>query len=135
MDTLKAGCYLIDIKNKNVALIYRIKQNDYTFPKGHLEPNETLEDCALRETAEETKRDGEIIKSIPPIIERYTTPSNEKCVCYMYVAKDIGPSDNNSEDTHDLIWTHINEVENKLSYQSLKDSWMQILQKILNLLK
>ena len=28
MKTMKAGCYLIDIKNKCVALVFRDKQND-----------------------------------------------------------------------------------------------------------
>ena len=62
METLKAGCFLINIETKNVALVYRIKQNDYSFPKGHKEDNETLEQCAIRETAEETRRVAEIVK-------------------------------------------------------------------------
>ena len=57
---LKAGCILINQKNKKIALVYRQKQKDYSFPKGHLEDGESLIECAIRETAEETKRNGEI---------------------------------------------------------------------------
>ena len=46
--TLKAGIILIN-KNK-IALIYRDNYNDYSFPKGHLEDNESLIECAIRET-------------------------------------------------------------------------------------
>ena len=41
MSTLKAGVVLLNLKNHKVGLIYREKQNDYTFPKGHLEKGET----------------------------------------------------------------------------------------------
>ena len=42
MKTMNAGCYIIDIKNKCVALVFRDKQNDFSFPKGHLGKGETL---------------------------------------------------------------------------------------------
>ena len=37
-----------------VLLIHRSRQDDWTFPKGKLEPGETFQACALREVAEET---------------------------------------------------------------------------------
>lgn len=134
MATQKAGCYLIDTQTKMVALIFREKQNDFTFPKGHLEQNETLEECAIRETAEETKRNAKIVTTISPIIETYTTPKGEDCECHMFVATDEGSSDNASTDTHDLVWTPIDEVFSKLSYDSLKKSWQKVLPEILNIL-
>lgn len=134
MKTIKAGCYLIDFENKKVALVYREKYNDYSFPKGHLEEGETVEECALRETAEETKRNGVILKNIKEIKEEYTTPRGESCECYMFVAKDVGKSDNNSLDTHLTVWVPIEEVEEKLTYQNLKNSWLSVKDKIIELL-
>ena len=70
MEILKAGCFLINIETKEISLIYRKKQNDYSFPKGHVEKGESLKEAAIRETAEETKRIAEIINDYEPYIER-----------------------------------------------------------------
>jgi len=123
METQKAGCVLLNTQSKSIGLIYRDYRNDYSFPKGHVEEGETHLETAIRETAEETKREAAVFEEIEPYIEHYTTPSGEACVCYMYLAADMGPSDNDSTDTHDLIWTPLDEVENKLSYPSLKLVW------------
>ncbi len=135
MKTIKAGCYMVNLKDKTVAIVYREKQKDYSFPKGHLDEGESIIDCAIRETEEETKRKPKIIEQIKPLVEEYTTPKGEKCVCYMYYAVDNGPSDNNSLDTHPTKWIKFEEVEDILSYQSLKKSWAEAkpnIQKILN---
>ena len=44
----------IIIKNGKIALVYREKKNDYSFPKGHLEEGETPSQCAIREIYEES---------------------------------------------------------------------------------
>lgn len=130
METIKAGCYLVDVKNKKVALVYREKRNDWSFPKGHREEGETIEECAVRETAEETKRVAQIVPEIEPIVERYQTPAGEKCACYMFVAIDKGHSDNDSWDTHDTYFIDVDKVEEKLTYEDLKQSWKSVLPKI-----
>lgn len=130
METIKAGCYLVDLKNKKVALVYREKRNDWSFPKGHKEEGETIEECAVRETAEETKRVAQIVPEIEPVVERYQTPAGEKCACYMFVAIDKGHSDNDSWDTHDTYFIDVDKVEEKLTYEDLKQSWKSVLPKI-----
>lgn len=132
MLTQKAGCYLINKKNKTVAIVYREYLNDYSFPKGHLEEGETLKECAIRETAEETKHDGKIIDEIPATVEQYITPSGKHCECHMFVAEDIGKSENQSTDTHPTHWVKFDDVENKLSYESLKIKWREAFSHIKN---
>ena len=69
----KAGCILINIPNKTVYLVYREKLNDFSFPKGHLEKNETLIECAIRETKEETKRDCVLLSNEPIYVDKDIT--------------------------------------------------------------
>lgn len=133
MVTQKSGCYLVNLETRQVAVVYRDYLDDWSFPKGHLEDGETLEECAIRETAEETKRVAKIIDKFEPIVEKYTTPRGEKCECYMYIAVDMGKSDNTSEDTHPTFWIDIDEVEDKLTYPGLKKSWKMAIDKIKNL--
>ena len=132
---LKAGCILINVKDKTIALVYRKKQNDYSFPKGHLEQGESLIDCAIRETAEETKRNCVILEDNPIYVEEYVTPNGENVRLYYYLSKDIGPSNNNSEDTHDTYWIPYDKVEEFLSYDSLKEVWNAIKAKVNNYFK
>ena len=116
MITEKAGCFLIKKETKEIALIYRKKQNDYSFPKGHVEKGETLKEAAI-------------------FVEKYTTPRGENCVCYMFFALDNGVSDNQSEDTHDIIWTQFANVEDTLSYDSLKNTWNSVKDTIIKILE
>lgn len=134
MVTKKAGCFLIKKETKEIALIYRKKHNDYSFPKGHVEKNESLKETAIRETAEETKRIAYIIDKYPPFTEEYITPKNEECICYMFFAIDKGKSNNQSEDTHDVIWTKFDKVYDILSYDSLKNTWNSVKDTIIEIL-
>ena len=135
MKVEKAGCILINIKNKKIGLIYRNKHNDYSFPKGHKEDGETLIECAIRETAEETKRDCELYSNEPVAKEHYFDSKNDEVDMYYFIAIDKGKSLNNSEDTHDLIWTEFDKVEETLTYNSLKTIWNEIKDKVYNILE
>lgn len=136
MPTLKAGCFLIDTKTKKLAVVYRQKFKQYSFPKGHLEGEESLLECAIRETEEETKRKPKVLPEFEPIVEAYTTPAGELCECYMYFAIDDGPSDNKSTDSHDTFWFYTNEIDDLICYSDgLLNTYRQakpIIQKILN---
>ena len=132
-ETLKAGCYLVNKETGEVALVHREKQDDYSFPKGHKEDGESLKECAIRETAEEIKRDAIIVED-EAFIERYITPKGERCACHMFIAFDNGKSDNKSTDTHEVVWVKIDDVSSKLTYKSLKMSWRKVKDKIKELI-
>ncbi len=66
---LKAGCIVIDPKMQTIGLIYREKLNDFEFAKGHLKTGETITECAIRETAEETKHIAKPLFKVKPLLE------------------------------------------------------------------
>ena len=45
---------LVTDRDGRVLVAHRPRYNDWSFPKGKLDPGETLEECALREVEEET---------------------------------------------------------------------------------
>ena len=130
MKVEKAGCVLINKENNCIGLIYRSKQKDYSCPKGHKEEGESLIDCAIRETAEETKRNCRLYSDTPAAVEHYFDSKKDEVDMYYYIALDTGKSDNDSLDTHDLIWIEYDDVENVLSYDSLKKIWMEVKDKV-----
>lgn len=134
MKVEKAGTILINLETKKIGLIYRKKQNDYSFPKWHKEINETLIECAIRETNEETKRNCIIYYDKPIFKEHYFDSKKDEVDMYYYIAIDNGKSNNDSIDTHDLIWVNIDDVYKTLSYSSLKNVWNKVKKIVLDVL-
>lgn len=127
----KAGCILINKEIKKIGLVYRKKLNDYSFPKGHLEENETLSECAVRETTEETGRDCKLISDKEIGVIEYTNYEGQ-IKTYMFLALDKGKTNKKiaEKDKEELVWVNYNEVESKLSYQNLKDFWNKVKEKV-----
>ena len=125
MKVKKAGTILINLPRKEIGIVYREKRNDYTFPKGHLEDGETLKECAIRETEEETGRKNHIVFEEKVHVENYITPSGEDVECYYYLAIDDGKTDKEFSDDlkEKIIWLDYKEVKSKLSYDSLRIVW------------
>ena len=126
----KAGTILLNKDNKKIALVYRKKHDNISFPNGHLEENETFEECAIRETLEET---GRICKIIKPIyINKYMSKEGE-VENYMFLAIDKGLFSTNIDE--ELLWISIDKVKDYLKYDELKIMWNEIYSDIENELK
>ena len=122
----KAGCILINYSTKKVALVCR--NNEYSFPKGHLEKGETIQECAIRETIEETGHNYHVVgdKEIAKI--RYMSSKGEEVENYFYLVVDDGVYEKEikEKDKEETIWTNIKDVEKTLSYLNLKQLWNTI---------
>lgn len=132
----KAGTILLSKDYKKVGLVYRTKLDDYSFPKGHIEKDETLIECALRETEEETGRKCTLITNEE--IGKLEYVNYEGTIyTHLFLAIDNGPTTKfiNEYDKENLVWVDINDVANKLTYNDLKEFWLNNLDKINKLIK
>ena len=128
MSIKKAGTILINLENKKIGLVYREKTNDYSFPKGHLEKGETILECAVRETEEETLRKNHLFNNKEVDIIKYDSEEEKNVEVYYYLAIDEGETIKNipQKDREKLIWEDINDVYSLLTYENLKEMWKKI---------
>src|ERR1043166_1286743 len=61
---IECSCVVIQNKNKQYLLVYNKKYNNWSFPGGKLEPNETPLQAAKREVFEETNLSVQDLKQV-----------------------------------------------------------------------
>ena len=137
MATKKAGTILLNLETKQIGLVYRDKDNGYTFPKGHLEKGETLEECAIRETEEETLRKNHLIDGKIIGVDKYSSEEENDVEVYYYLSIDEGKTSKDIElkDREELLWKDIDEVYSVLTYNNLRKMWKDIKNTVLKVIK
>lgn len=105
---------------KEVLLLYREKQRDWSFPKGHREPGEDAEQAMRRELAEETGLEVSMIKELPPL--SYIGPQAKAVEVSMFL---VSPSDGREASVEHvgdrLEWIPVPEVGGRLTHENLKE--------------
>ena len=98
-----------------LAVLHRPHREDWSFPKGKLEPGETFEECALREVAEESGLTCRLERFIgtTEYIHRKGRP---KIVAYWLMSVIEGTFEVNPE-ADELRWCTIDEARRLVTYE------------------
>ncbi len=117
----KAGAIILSTEKPNhILLVYRAKRDDWTFPKGHIEPNEKPEETMVRELKEETGLSVKVIKQLPD--HQYTNEVGIVCPTTMYLVVSTDDTQLKPEYPGDrLEWIPFEQVNERLSYENLKE--------------
>lgn len=103
--------------NKIKLLIIKQHDNYWSFPKGHVEKNETEEETAIREIKEETNIDVEIDNNFRKVITYSPKEGVIKDVVF-FMGKAL--SDNiiiDPNELYDAKWENINKVKEHFNYK------------------
>jgi 8-oxo-dGTP pyrophosphatase MutT (NUDIX family) len=93
---LAAGAALVDPARRELLLLHLTEEDRWCFPKGHVEPGETVEAAALREVEEETGLAGVPLgPEIGQVTYRFYQPKKDrsvvKTVVYFVVPTPVRP--------------------------------------------
>lgn len=122
-ERLAAGGLVIDngTGTPRVLLVHRPLYDDWSFPKGKLDPGETVEEAALREVREETGLECRIIRKLATTRYRYRTRSKgrlrPKAVHYFLMERVSGEIQAPGEEVDRAEWFEFDEAARKLSYE------------------
>jgi 8-oxo-dGTP diphosphatase len=108
-----------DDERLEVAVVYRPKYDDWTLPKGKLDPGETFEQAALREVEEETGLRCRLGRPLEDTHyrDRHDRPKLVKWWAMEVVSGDFAPNNEVSE----LAWLTPAEARERLSYDRDKE--------------
>ena len=101
------------VRDGRIAVVHRPKYDDWSLPKGKLDPGETFEQAALREVHEEVGLRCELGRELPPT--HYTHKGRPKIVRYWLMTCDDGEFSPDDE-VDEVRWLTPDEARGILSY-------------------
>ena len=122
----KAGAIVLHhADSAKIALIYRAKEKDWSFPKGHIESDETPLAACIREVEEEIGLKVNMLFQLPD--NEYLHKTGRKIITHMYLVRSKGGNFIPEHPGDKIEWTDIQEVKNRLVYDNLKNYYQSIL--------
>jgi 8-oxo-dGTP diphosphatase len=98
-----------------LAVVHRPRYDDWSFPKGKLDPGEGWEACALREVQEETGLRCRLLRELPPV--GYTDHKGRaKAVRYWLMEPEGDDGFTPDDEVDELRWLAPDAVSELLSY-------------------
>lgn len=113
-DEVRAAGAVLENDAGEVAVIYRPKYDDWTLPKGKLEPGETEEEAAVREVEEETGYIGELGDELGSV--SYTDRHGRPKVVHYWRMKVTGGEFQPNREVSELLWLPAQQAAERLSF-------------------
>ena len=98
-----------------VCVVHRPRYDDWTFPKGKLDPGESFEDAALREVEEETGLRCTLESELPST-EYRDNKDRPKIVRYWQMEVDEDPGFVPNDEVDEVRWLPMAEARELLTY-------------------
>ena len=128
---VEKACGCIIIEDQKVLLIKQ-KDENWGFPKGHVEEGETEEETAAREVKEETNIDVEIESSKKYEME-YKLPNGNLKQVVLFMAKKIGGEEKRQqEEIAELNWYTLEEALEILTFNNTKEVLRKVIKEFKN---
>jgi 8-oxo-dGTP diphosphatase len=107
------------VRDGQVALVHRPRYDDWTLPKGKLDPGESFEEAALREVDEETGLRARLVRELPAT--HYEVNGRPKIVRYWLMDVDHEAPFLPNNETDQLRWLPPDEALRLLTYDRDRD--------------
>lgn len=117
---LKAGGVIVRERDGQREVLLIGFDGDYSFPKGHVEVGDLLEEEAIRECFEETGLKTKIIKKLPTL-EYQNTETGDYIVIHFFHMEVVSGELKSEYNDMTLEWVPIDRAENMFSYPNLRE--------------
>ena len=123
------SCGAVVYKKENDKILFLLEyqtNNHYSFPKGHIENNETEVECARREIKEETNLDVKLDTNFRYVITYFLESKQVYKDAVYFVATPTSFDLKNQEgEIIECSWNTYDEVLEKLEYDNIKGVFLK----------
>jgi 8-oxo-dGTP pyrophosphatase MutT (NUDIX family) len=108
------------VRDGSVVLVHRPRYDDWSLPKGKLDPGESAEQAAVREVEEETGLRARLVRELPSI-EYHDRKGRAKRVRYWLMDVEHDPGFTPNDEVDELRWVPLDEAAALLTYERDRD--------------
>lgn len=119
------GCIVFD---NNKVLLIKHNKGHWSFPKGHVEGNETEEQTAIRETKEETNIDVEVDLKHRYTVEYSPKEGTLKEVVYFIAKKKTDLLIPQESEINQVKWVELDKAMDVITYDNDKNLFKKVLE-------